>query len=1019
VSLHRAARTLGTILLAICGWMASSTSLLSQTPSAPSGLETYLGSKISTIEFKSRQPDQSTKTSPESGKLAAAIPLKDGEILTSQNLHAGIQALYATGRFANIEVTAVKTPDGGVALAFVTEPNFFVGSVNVQGEPRPPSANQLANATKLELGELFDRSVLSQAIDRLKRVLEDNGYYRAAVNVDYEQNSETQQVNLFFNVIPGDQALVGKVTVQGDAGMGKEEVENASHMHPGDKVTPAKVTRALTKLRKKYQKGKRLESQVSLVQRVYNPTNNTVDFAFQIQRGPKVEISVEGTRLRQGLIKKYVPVYEENAVDDDLLNEGKKNLKDYLQTEGYFDATVNYTRHEDKAAQQVSVIYDIDRGSRHKFTSLKVSGNKYFDEDTIRERMQIAPSSLLLFYGRFSQSMLNGDLEAVRALYITNGFRSAKVDGHVDDDCNGRHGDICVDVQISEGPQTLVESLSIEGNKSFPDEELRDLVSTTDGQPYSEFNVSTDRESIASFYFNRGFPNVKFEAFADPDPKEPARMKVRYVITEGTQQFIRQVMVTGAEHTRPYVIDRELTIAPGQPLSQIEILETQKKLYDLGIFSEVNVAIQNPEGSLPDKNVLVEVEEAKRYTFTYGFGFEAQTGDTSNCLSSSTNGGQTVTCSPQGATGASPRFSFDVTRINFLGRDHTVLLKTVLGRLQQRGLISYEAPHWFNNADKTLTFDGFYDKTQDVTTFTAEREEASAQVRHIVNKGTTLLYGLTYRRVRVDASTLQVSQDQIPLLSKPVRVGFPNITFIRDTRDNPITSTRGTYTTADFSVASSIFGSQSSYAKILVQNSTYYQLNKNAKVDRRWVLARSTQIGVEEPFGSPDQAFLPLPERFYSGGANSNRAFAINQAGPRDLQTGFVLGGGALFVNNIELRTPPIDLPFVDDNISLVFFHDMGNAFDSAHHMFKSLFKVSQSNVSECEDVNNPNAGCDFNYIAHALGTGLRYKTPIGPIRFDLGYTLNPGVFPVRTTTPPHFETLPHFTFVFSIGQTF
>ncbi len=1020
MSQHRAARFLGTVLLALWAWTAGSASLLSQTRPTPTDLTAYLGSKVATVEFKTLQTDGSTRMASESDKLMAAVPLKDGDVLTSQKLHAAIQALYATGKFANIEVLASRLSQGQLGLTFLTQANFFVGSINVTGEPKPPSANQLANATKLGLGELFDPTGLHLSIERMKNVLEDNGYYGATVTADYEENPDTQQVNLFFNVVPGNQALVGKVTVKGDPGMGAEEIENVSHMHPGDPVTPAKITRALTKLRKKYQKGKRLESQVSITQRVYRPANNTVDFEFQVVRGPSVEISVEGTHLSKGQIKKYIPVYEESAVDDDLLNEGKKNLKDYLQTEGFFDANVTYTKKQNPANTQVSIVYDVDRGSRHKFTSLKIVGNKYFDEDTIRERMQVAPSSLLLYYGRFSQTMLNGDLDAIRALYTTNGFRAAKIDGQVIDDCNKNRDDICVVVHIDEGTQTLVKSLSIEGNVSFPDEQIRDIVSTTEGQPYSEFNVSTDRESIANFYFNHGFPDVKLDVFADPDPQEVTRMKVRYMITEGTQQYIRQVIVSGAEHTRPYVIDREMTIAPNQPLSQLDMLETQKKLYDLGIFSQVNVAIQNPEGTLPDKNVLVQVEEARRYTFTYGFGFEAQTGDTGNvCLNSTNNGGQTVSCNPQGRTGASPRFSFDVTRINFLGRDHTVLLKTVIGRLQQRGLVSYEAPHWFNNADKTLTFDAFYDKTQDVNTFTAERLEGSTQVKHIVNRGTTLLYRFTYRRVSVDTNTLQVSSDQIPLLSKPVRVGFPSITFIRDTRDNPITSTRGTYTTADLSVAARYFGSQASFSKFLVQNSTYYQLNKNAKADRRWVLARSTQIGVELPFGSVAQDFLPLPERFYTGGANSNRAFALNQAGPRDLQTGFPIGGGGVFVNNIELRTPPIDLPFIQDNLSAVFFHDMGNVFDTPHDMFHSFFKVRQNNAASCLDVNNPNASCDFSYMAHALGTGLRYKTPIGPVRFDMGYTLNPTIFPVRTTSPPHAESLKHFNFVISIGQTF
>lgn len=1012
-----AARLLRLILLAIWGVSALSVSGLSQTAetSGSAGLFGYLGSKVSSIEFRIHDANAS-----EPQKLLAAMPLKPGDILTSRKLHASIQALYGTGRFAKIEVEAVRSSSTEIGLIFVSEPNYFIGSINVEGAPKPPSASQLANATKLELGELFDQSGVAMALERIKTVLQDNGYYRAAVSVEHKLNPETQQADLLFTVGPSDQALIGKVSVTGDAGMPDEAVQDAARLHPGDPVTPARVTRALQRLRKKFQKQKRLESQVSLVERHYNPDKNTVDYVFHIERGPQVEVSVEGMRMRSGLIKKFVPIYEENAVDDDLLNEGNRNLKDYLETEGFFDAKVTHEQKIDPATKRLSVVYQVDRGERHKFTTLKVTGNKYFDEETVRERMQMAPSSLLLYYGRFNQTMAKEDVESIKSLYVTNGFRAVKVEDQIRDDCQGKSGDICVMINITEGPQTLVQSLAIEGVQSFSADEIRDLVSTTEGQPYSEFNVGVDRESVASFYFNRGFPDIRLEAFADPDPKTPNRVNVRYQITEGQQQFVKQVLVTGAEHTRPYIIQRELSVSAGKPLSQLDMLETQRKLYDLGIFSEVNVAIQNPQGFLTEKNVLVDVEEAKRYTFTYGFGFEAQTGDTGNvCLTSTSNGGQTTTCNPQGRTGASPRFSFDVTRINFLGRDHTVLLKTVLGRLQQRGLLSYEAPHWFSSPDKTLTFTGFYDKTQDVNTFTAERLEGSAQVRHIVNKGTTLLYRFTYRRVSVDTSTLQVSTDQIPLLSKPVRVGFPSITFIRDTRDNPITSTRGTYTTADLNVASMIFGSQSSFAKALIQNSTYYQLNKSARLDRRWVLARSTQVGVEEPFGSPSQAFLPLPERFYTGGANSNRAFAINQAGPRDLQTGFPLGGGALFVNNIELRTPPIDLPFIQDNLSAVIFHDMGNVFDTPSHMFENLFKARQNNVDSCKDATNPNAGCDFNYVAHSIGGGLRYRTPIGPIRVDMGYTLNPTVFPVRTTTPAHFETLRHFNFVFSIGQTF
>ncbi len=137
-------------------------------------------------------------------------------------------------------------------------------------------------------------------------------------------------------------------------------------------------------------------------------------------------------------------------------------------------------------------------------------------------------------------------------------------------------------------------------------------------------------------------------------------------------------MVAGTEHTRDYVVQRELQVHEGEPLSQQDLLSTQTRLYDLGIFSQVDTAVQNPEGTDPQKNVLVQVQEAKRYTFTYGVGLEFQTGQPAG------------TTAPQGTTGVSPRVEFDVTRLNVGGRNQTLTFQSHVGRLQQRGLISYD-----------------------------------------------------------------------------------------------------------------------------------------------------------------------------------------------------------------------------------------------------------------------------------------------------------------------------------------
>jgi len=284
-----------------------------------------------------------------------------------------------------------------------------------------------------------------------------------------------------------------------------------------------------------------------------------------------------------------------------------------------------------------------------------------------------------------------------------------------------------------------------------------------------------------------------------------------------------------------------------------------------------------------------------------------------------------------------------------------------------------------------------------------------------------------------------ISPNLIPVLSQPTRVGMPGITYVRDRRDSPLESTKGTYTTLDAGVAASFFGSEADFSRTLIQNSNYHLIGRHRPATKRFVLARSTRVGVQIPFGKTvilepaelltapeDVNLIPLPERFLSGGGNSHRGFGLNQAGPRDLKTGFPVGGSALFLNQFELRLPPADLPFVGNNLSFALFHDMGNVFPKASDMVDNLLRWRQKNSDLCLH-EATYTQCDFNYISHAIGLGLHYKTPIGPIRLDFGYNLNPPKFPSFQTETVNDQPVDvfvpqrasHFNFFFSIGQAF
>jgi len=1004
-----------------------------QTTQSSSGLgsmSAYAGCTVQSIELPG---------APDRDHLLQMLPQKAGQPLDREQVRDSIRVLFSTGRFADIQ--AEVTPSSpGVLLTFTTSLNFFVGGVDVEGAPSHPSYNQIINASKFQLGELHTLDKLDRALQNIRQLMQENGYYRARVTAESTSNATTQQVSILFHITPGEQAHIGEVSVTGHSTFSPGQVQDIAGMHSADSVTAARVTNSLQRLRKTFQKQQRVLAQVSIAEQKYRPEANAVDYTYLIEPGPIVVVYTRGFHIGRGVLKKQVPIYEENALDDDLLNEGKRNLLDYLQSRGHFDATVEVKK--ENSPDTIRVIFSIDAGPVHKLELIEIKGNKYFSTQELRQHLQIQSASTFS-PGRYSGGLLKNDVANLQALYVSNGFREVKIQTKVDDNYHGSDNHLAVHIQIEEGRQTLNGSVHILGNQKIDTRAFTEL-KATEGQPYSEQNLADDRESILNYYFNHGFSNANLEITTKPSPGQPEREDVTYTIQEGEQFFVNQVMVAGLDHTRDYVVQREIQVVAGEPLSQLDLLDTQSKLYDLGIFSQVDTAVQNPEGSDPQKNVLVQVQEAKRYTFTYDLGLEFETGLPAG------------TSSPTGSTGVSPRVGFDITRLNVGGRNQTLIFQSHVGRLQQRGLVSYEIPKLFNNDRFKLFYTAFYDKSLDVATFTSQRLEGKIDLRQQLGKlqanhSTSITYRFDYRRVAASNLASTFSPAELSLFSLPAHVGGPGFTFIRDQRDNPLESTKGQYFTVDGFAASSYFGSQADYGRVLAQDSTYYAFGRP---NHKFVFARSTTLGLEQvyhgthvlPPGAcqiinlittcPNETVIPLPEVFFAGGGNSHRGFGLNQAGPRDPDSGFPVGGSSLFMNSEELRFPQVSLPYLGEGFGFAIFHDMGNVFTAGHDMLKGLTRWHQPNPAQCLPT-NPGPivqACEtyfnntgYDYTSHAVGLGLRYKTPIGPLRFDFGYNLNPAsyfqgvMFSPTTGQATTFETqrMRHFNLFFSIGQPF
>ncbi|MGA2433797.1 MAG: BamA/TamA family outer membrane protein [Bryobacteraceae bacterium] len=949
--------------------------------------EDYEGRTIQAVEFTPAAQPYSRDY------LDRILPIHVNEPLHLAAIRAAIERLYATGRYKSIAVDATPS-EGGVAIRFLTAPEYFVGRVTVEKVSEPPGEGVLVNATRLELGAPYTEEAGKQAVANIQDVLRSNGYWVTQVTPHFEFDSTTQSVAIHFSVDSGERARYQTPVAMGDIERPITEILKSAHWKGWlgwKSVTDARTEDGVRRVRRSYLKGGHLEARVALAKSEYDPDENRVAPVLDIEGGPKIQVAVTGVPLSTGKLRQLIPIYEEQSVDRDLLVEGANNIQEYMESRGYFHSRVEFsTKMQDPDTERIE--YTIARGDFYRVALVAIEGNAYFDTNTLRERMYIHMASPLQFrHGRFSDRYLRHDLDAIESLYRANGFRDVAATSRVEQGYRHRENDIAVYLRIAEGPQWLVEKLDLEGPAAEDRTAIERLLQSRAGQPFSDNNVGVDRDNVLEYYYDSGYPDASFEWTFQPGTK-PHRVDLIYTVVPGPRKFVRGVLISGLGGTNRRLVEQRIELQPGDPLSRASMLDTERRLYDLGVFARVDMALQDPEGDEPGKYVLLDVDEAHKYTLTTGFGAEfGRIGGCSTCLDA-----------PAGTTGFSPRASFGVTRRDLFGEGHIVSLQSMVSSLEQRAVASYEAPQFRGNSKMNLLFSTVFDDSKDVRTFSATREEASVQLGQKVSRASTLLYRFTYRDVNVDPATLKISPELIPLLSQPVRIGIAGVSYVEDRRDDALDSHRGIYNTIDLGWATHSFGSQSDFTRVLAHNATYYPFGLGS----RFVLARATTFGWIQNLRSGTQ--IPLAERFFSGGADSGRAFPENQAGPRDLETGFPLGGSALFMNQVELRHP---LPWA--NVRGVLFWDAGNIYSGLDAI---SLRTSQHGLQ------------DFNYMVHAVGFGLRYRTPVGPIRLDLAYSINPPTFYgyqgtlnqlLFGTGMQTIQQISHFQFHFSLGQAF
>jgi outer membrane protein insertion porin family len=995
----------------------------------------------------------------EDGKVLQAnlqnLPVKAGEPLQPEQVATSIRILYQTGNYADLR--AVTYPEGdGVRLDFVARENLYFNQILINGLTPPPTEASAVAAMQLSLGQTYHEQDVKDGVERLRDALRDEGLYRAKISVEERPSPETHQLDIIVNLDPGPRARAKKIDLLNNTEYRDADLLARFKLKTGSALTIAKVRSGTERIRKFLEKKGHLSARVSVRRGDFDSAANTIPLTLEVTEGPRVRVALVGAKLKSRDLKKMIPVYQEGSVDADLLEEGRRNIRERMEREGYFDARVDYAvaardvegaKSGNKGSEEI-ITYTVQRGSRHQLSRIEFKGNRYFSTDLLKSRLTISTVSLFT-RPRFSRRLMDADALSMKNLYMSNGFLSAKVEGQVEETKGKKGGDLIVRFNIEEGKQTLVSSLRVEGMHAFSEDQIREYLGSLPGQPFSDINVSSDRDNVLALYYNQGFPDATFTYTSEPDTspetqsataKENAKeekltgearkyaieraqpVKLVYKIVEGPRISVKRVFYTGYKHTRQRVIRREVKVTTGAPLREGDVVESQQKLYNLGIFNRVTIEPQNANGTDPEKDIVVLVEEAKRYTIAYGGGFEVQR------LASTTD-------PTGGEIQAAPRGILEISKQNITGRADSLALKLRGSTIQGRALLAYNAPNTFNVSKLSTQANAYVEKTQDINTFGQTRYEGNIQLTDQVTPRSSLLFRYVFRKVTV--SNLNIPAEEVPLFNQPTLVSEFGATYVRDYRDNPADATKGSINTVDISSAATSIGSSASFLRYFVQNSTYTPLSRN------WNFARSLRIGILQPFGNtvslsfpaptvaPLPQVIPLPERLFAGGGTSIRGFALNQAGPRDALTGFPVGGQALVILNQEIRFP-LKLPIVGTKLGGALFYDAGNVYSRASRVTlrwsppKPVFVAAipgqppgPFNPTRCV----ANCTNELNYFSHTVGFGLRYATPIGPIRIDMGYQLNPAEFVIPCQNSRAFcqqgAHLQKFQIFFNLGSSF
>lgn len=913
--------------------------------------------------------------------VLSVVETRIGEPLAMSRVRDTIDHLVGMGRYDDVRLFASPAPGGaGVSLRWELQPIRRIVEVAIEG------GGLSRSAVRTFVEERFESRPTAGRADEIATAVAgfhaERGYRQARVTTSLVPRESPGEVTLVLEIVPGSRTTIGRATVTGTPPGPAADILSRLDLKAGRPYDRPELEARVNAYEESLRRDGYYEALVNLTT-TFDDNAGTVDVFVDVEPGPRVRLVFAGDAVQSSTLESLVPVRAERSVDEDLLEDASRNIQAYLRERGYRSAEAPYERRE--AEGVLELIFTVTTGTAHRVGRVEVAGNAGIPRADLEPLLKLTPGE------PFVDARVAAIAAAIEEMYRVRGYQRVDVEPVVEVlpealDGSVRYRPVDTRFEVVEGPQTTVAQVIVAGADQLGEGRVRQVLVLVAGRPFYAEQLAADRSEIERLYHNEGFLAASVEPslqFADGD----ARATLTWNVQEGAQTLVDHILITGTTRTNPDIIRRELRIQPGDPLGADAIAESQRSLSELGLFRRVRIT-DIARSNSTSRDLLVEVEDAPATSITYGGGLEA-----GRRPRPSETDGQAVD-----RIEVAPRAFFQIDRRNLWGKNRSV---SFFSRVVLR-------PRDPATDDEDPSDTGGYGLNEYRVTGTFREPRAfgttgDAQVTAFLERGIRASFSFDRRGVRTDYArrigagttvTGRYTNDYTELFDEQIAPEdrllidrlFPQVrlsTFfgavLRDSRDDVLDPQRGTVVGVDGSVAARAYGSEVGFAKTFVQGFAYRRLP-----GRGFVVAVGARLGLGRGFprevprvdeeGNPvldpdgnqivdivDE--VPASERFYAGGDTTVRGFALDRLGTEETldAQGFPQGGNGLVVVNMELRSP------YWKGLGAVGFVDTGNVFARASEI-------------------------DLGELRVTTGFGIRYRSPIGPLRVDLGFKVDPRI---------------------------